>query len=324
MSSLVDHPALRALGCGLPLRSTDQSTAPSPVYSHLDFTGEYLVVSGMDQGSVGKGALAEKIVSLSDTLGALPNWVETGYVLDCFGIVFGNGTFSSLSEARARGITWLYVRLDSYSEELMGGAVLLKEKALAESMEIDSFYQFFDQDRKKTWMTSDFVGAELYFPEIVGLASWCIYWTADSPPQEGLGVEKFKELLSLPCRPPVYSADRVTEFTEWNGLYCRSVPEEVIAKELERRGINFMLNPGGRFTIGDTRKTREPDFLVFLGEGKTAILEVDGEQYHQSAAADHDRDRIFRKMGILVDRFPASRCLKDPKGVVDDFLDCMK
>jgi hypothetical protein len=134
--------------------------------------------------------------------------------------------------------------------------------------------------------------------------------------------------LTLPeemqATPPVYSIGRESEFIEWNGLYCRSAPEETIAKELERRGLDFMLNPGGRFTIGDARKTREPDFLIFLGDGKTAILEVDGEQYHQSAAADHERDRIFRKMGIPVERFTASRCLKDPKGVVDDFLACMK
>lgn len=120
--------------------------------------------------------------------------------------------------------------------------------------------------------------------------------------------------------PPVYSLNRESEFIEWNGLYCRSEPERVIAEALARRGLNFHLNAGGRFVVDGEYKTREPDFVVYLGNGRVAHLEIDGRQYHTSAADDHNRDRMFRKLGVQVERFTASDCLADPDRVVNEFL----
>lgn len=129
----------------------------------------------------------------------------------------------------------------------------------------------------------------------------------------------YKNTLVNPT-PPVYSIDKTDQFIEWNGLYCRSTPEKVIAQELERRKIPFLLNAGGRFNLKNKRVTREPDFLVFIGNGKSAILEVDGEQYHQNAAKDHERDRMFRTLGIQVERFTATQCVEEPSEVVSEFL----
>ena len=122
-------------------------------------------------------------------------------------------------------------------------------------------------------------------------------------------------------RPPVYSADNTDEFIEWNGLYCRSEPERVIAEAMAKRGLDFHLNAGGRFKVGDEYKTREPDFVVYLGNGRVAHLEIDGRQYHASAADDHNRDRMFRKLGVQVERFPATECMADPDRVVAEFLE---
>lgn len=133
----------------------------------------------------------------------------------------------------------------------------------------------------------------------------------------GIVINSMKAGFITKHTPPVYGED--SEFTQWNGLYFRSKPELSIAKELENRGISFLANAGGRFTLNGGRVTREPDFFVFIN-GVVAILEVDGAWFHPSAAKDHERDRIFQKLGIQVRRFPAEDCTKRPHWVVEEFL----
>jgi hypothetical protein len=137
---------------------------------------------------------------------------------------------------------------------------------------------------------------------------------------EYLGCTVSDETQIVTSSPPVYSINKQDQFIEWNGLYCRSTPENVIAQELENRKIPFLLNAGGRFNLKNKRVTREPDFLVFVGNGKSAILEVDGEQYHQNPAKDRERDLMFRTLGIKVERFTAKQCMEEPSEVVSEFL----
>ena len=107
----------------------------------------------------------------------------------------------------------------------------------------------------------------------------------------------------------------------WNGLQLRSPAEQKIAEELEKRKILFFANARCRITarIGLT-ETKEVDFLVYY-KGNSRILEVDGQEYHQSAAKDHQRDRLFERQGIRCTRFTAKECLDDPINVVDEFLE---
>ena len=124
--------------------------------------------------------------------------------------------------------------------------------------------------------------------------------------------------------PPVYTDSDFSKLTKWKGLYCRSLAEVTIAKALEDRGLPFLVNAGGRFFLNKKRVTRELDFIVFVGKGKSAILEVDGYSYHSSAAKDHTRDRIFRKLGLKVERFDAQSCIKAPDKVITEFLEIVQ
>lgn len=106
----------------------------------------------------------------------------------------------------------------------------------------------------------------------------------------------------------------------WNNLRFRSKTERVIAEELDKRGILFFPNCMARLGQVSARVNREPDFLV-CHKGKWGILEIDGQQFHTSAAKDHDRDRLFRQYGIkTIERYEASRCYNTPSKVVDEFL----
>jgi very-short-patch-repair endonuclease len=58
--------------------------------------------------------------------------------------------------------------------------------------------------------------------------------------------------------------------------------------------------------------------------GKFGILEVDGRPYHQTAADDHERDRLFKRYGIrVIERFDATRCWNEPDKVVQEFLEIL-
>jgi|688.fasta_scaffold566508_2 very-short-patch-repair endonuclease len=126
----------------------------------------------------------------------------------------------------------------------------------------------------------------------------------------------------IPTQQPQYQSSGSTDeaFT-WNGLQLRSPAEQKIAEELEKRQILFFANSRCRITtrIGIT-ETKEADFLIYY-KGNSRILEVDGQEYHQSAAKDHQRDRLFERNGISCTRFTANECLNDPANVIDEFLE---
>lgn len=111
------------------------------------------------------------------------------------------------------------------------------------------------------------------------------------------------------------------KFSLWRNLRFRSQTEVRIAEELDRRGATFFPLCMARLNGQNGRVTMEPDFLVCNG-GKWGILEVDGEPYHpaERAAVEHERDRLFRRQGITVERYDATRCYNETKSVVEDFL----
>jgi hypothetical protein len=111
-----------------------------------------------------------------------------------------------------------------------------------------------------------------------------------------------------------------SEIIEWGNMRFRSQTEVRVAKALDTVGVLFLPNCLVRLNKGNTRITQESDFLV-CQNGKWGILEADGGPYHQQAARDHDRDRLFRQHGIkVIERFTAEECYNDAPGVVRKFL----
>jgi hypothetical protein len=105
----------------------------------------------------------------------------------------------------------------------------------------------------------------------------------------------------------------------WNSLRFRSESERRIAIALDQTGALFLPNCLARLSNGDSRLTREADFLV-CKDGKWGVLEVDGP-FHPRAAVDHERDRLFQEHGIRVtQRFDWEECYNDAPGVVRKFL----
>jgi hypothetical protein len=110
---------------------------------------------------------------------------------------------------------------------------------------------------------------------------------------------------------------------EWKGFYFRSQAEIKIAEALDRAGVLFYPNSKARLNKEGVRTNKESDFLVFQA-GKFGILEVDGREWHQTAADDHERDRLFKRYGIrVIERFDASRCWNEPNKVVEEFLEIL-
>jgi hypothetical protein len=110
---------------------------------------------------------------------------------------------------------------------------------------------------------------------------------------------------------------------KWEGLHFRSKSEIKIAQALDCAGVLFYPNSKARLSQAEIRINRESDFLVFQS-GKFGILEVDGRPYHQTAAADHERDRLFKRYGIrVIERFDATRCWNEPDKVVKEFLEIL-
>jgi len=111
---------------------------------------------------------------------------------------------------------------------------------------------------------------------------------------------------------------------QWNGFYFRSRTEIRIAEALDRAGVLFYPNSKARLNKAEARVNRESDFLVFQA-GKFGILEVDGREWHQTAADDHERDRLFKRHGIrVIERFDAARCWNEPDEVVQEFLEILR
>lgn len=109
----------------------------------------------------------------------------------------------------------------------------------------------------------------------------------------------------------------------WNNLRFRSESEKRIAAVLDRAGVLFFPNCMARLNTTEGRRNREPDFLI-CHEGRWGILEVDGPDFHPSAAKDHERDRLFRAHGVrLIEHFPANSCFETPDAVVKRFLELL-
>jgi hypothetical protein len=94
---------------------------------------------------------------------------------------------------------------------------------------------------------------------------------------------------------------------ECDGLLFRSAPEINIYKALKSKGIAFAPLPV--FLKGGTEYLRiEPDF-VLVKDGIMLCLEIDGDTVHKETAAEANaRTRILSNEGVIVERFPASRC----------------
>ncbi len=109
----------------------------------------------------------------------------------------------------------------------------------------------------------------------------------------------------------------------WNNFNFRSKSEIKIAEALDRAEVLFYPNSKARLNKAELRVNKESDFLVFHS-GKFGILEVDGRDYHQTAADDHERDRLFKRHGIrIIERFDATRCWNEPEQVVEEFLEIL-
>lgn len=110
---------------------------------------------------------------------------------------------------------------------------------------------------------------------------------------------------------------------KWNNLYFRSKSEIEIAKILNEREILFFPNIKGRVSVDGRGMNREIDFLI-CHRGMWGVLECDGEEYHQTAAKDHERDRVWHNHGIwFIQRFSATECYQQPGKVVDTFLNML-
>jgi hypothetical protein len=106
----------------------------------------------------------------------------------------------------------------------------------------------------------------------------------------------------------------------WKGnIKLRSESERRIAAALDVPGVFFLPNCLARLDAGNSRVTKESDFLVNRN-GKWGVLEVDGP-FHPRAAIDHDRDRLFKQHRIRVtELYDWELCYNDAPAVVREFL----
>jgi hypothetical protein len=110
----------------------------------------------------------------------------------------------------------------------------------------------------------------------------------------------------------------------WAYLLFRSPVEITIAQTLDKYGVLFLPNCMARLGLPASRENKEADFLVCY-DGKWGILEINGDTYHVNSAKDHSRGRLFKLHGIKVfEPYEASRCLKEPNKVVQEFLELLK
>lgn len=112
----------------------------------------------------------------------------------------------------------------------------------------------------------------------------------------------------------------------WGGMRFRSESELRIAQALDRAGALFLPDALARVGPPGARHNREVDFLV-CWQGHCGILEVDGEPFHSQdrAAADAERDHLFRQHGIqVVIHYDAGRCFATPDAIVADFLAALR
>lgn len=103
-------------------------------------------------------------------------------------------------------------------------------------------------------------------------------------------------------------------------LRYKSHAEVAISGALRRARVMFFPLPVAVITVGEKSHKREPDFLI-CDAGRWGILEVQGDEYHKNATADHERAELLQRHGIKYVRFYSSQaCHEDPDGVVRKFL----
>lgn len=113
-------------------------------------------------------------------------------------------------------------------------------------------------------------------------------------------------------------ARQTASLIEHDGLRFRSKTETRIYDALKKRAVLFFANATA--VLGSKGEKKEPDFLI-CADGKWGVLEVMGEMFHPSATRDHERARGLKDYGLVcIEFYDASRCYRDPDGVVDDFL----
>ena len=133
---------------------------------------------------------------------------------------------------------------------------------------------------------------------------------------------QWKPIVKLLPKPLPLEDFRERKISKWNGCYFRSKPEIKIAEILEEMQIPFIANGRGRFNVKSSRKTYEPDFLVFYN-GKVGILEVDGKIYHPESEKEksQERDNSFVNSGVkIIAHYDGEDCNNSPQKVVEKFL----
>lgn len=107
-------------------------------------------------------------------------------------------------------------------------------------------------------------------------------------------------------------------------LRYKSHAEVAISKALRRAKVMYFPLPVAVITVGVRSHKREPDFLI-CDAGRWGVLEVQGDEYHKSATADHERAELLQRHGIKYVRFYGSQaCHTDPDGVVRKFLEWLR
>jgi very-short-patch-repair endonuclease len=107
-------------------------------------------------------------------------------------------------------------------------------------------------------------------------------------------------------------------------LRYKSHAEVALSKALRRTRVMFFPLPVAVITVGTKSHKREPDFLI-CDAGRWGILEVQGDEYHKSATADHERAELLQRHGIKYVRFYSSQaCHSDPDAVVRKFLEWLR
>lgn len=92
-----------------------------------------------------------------------------------------------------------------------------------------------------------------------------------------------------------------------DGLLFRSYPEINFYKALKRNGILFSPLPA-YILGGEYYKRCEPDFVI-IKDGKSIIIEVDGEEFHKGTKQyDIEKSLMFEREGLYTIRISASDC----------------
>jgi len=169
--------------------------------------------------------------------------------------------------------------------------------------------------------SKSYVGLDNYWSKIEKTLQNALEGVVDKYSLGDIPVLVELELDSTPKQETTGEDTLIEKYEIWENLRFRSETEIRIAQALNKiKGVLFFPNAKARLGHHRGRVNREPDFLVCY-KGRWGILEVDGSSYHQNAANDHTRDRLFKLHGItIVEHFDATDCYENPEHVVQQFL----